>query len=773
MKRSILLCALTALMTLGTMARDYHIIPQPKEITDRDGAFTLTPNTKVYAKGEANIKVAKFFINKINASTGYNITLTNKEKEATILLQKVSWIKGKEAYHLSVSPQLIVVQGATAQGLFYAMQSLMQLFPAQIENSTMAQGIKWEAPSVEINDEPRFEYRSFMLDPCRHFFTVDEIKKQIDIMAMYKANNMHFHLTEDQGWRVEIKKYPELTKVGATAIGRNHDPEGKPGPERYYYTQEELKDIVAYAQERFINIIPEFEMPGHELAAIAAYPWLSCRDAKVAPRNIWGVEPIIMCPGKETTFKFLEGVVDELVKIFPSPYFHIGGDEAPRNEWKSCPLCQKRADNLGFVATEGRSREAQLQSYVVTRMEKYLNKYGKTIIGWDEILEGGNLNKSAVVMSWRGVSGGIQAAKAGHKAIMSPSSNGYYLDYCESEMALDPAGPGYAGVVPLSRTYNYEPIAPELEGEYEKYILGPQGNVWTEYIPDANTLEYRMYPRLLAIMETGWSPRKSKNFNDFSRRLDSDSYYRLSAHGAKYNVPQPEQQGGSSDYVAFDKSTTLTFKTSRPANMYYTLDGTEPTTQSTPYTSPITLDHDALLKIVTILPCGIKSATRTINIKKQPVMPATCLKDSLDDGISVKAIKGLYTTTQQLLGQPAEPIFKAKKVEDLAHLGNLGNYSAIGEGYIDVPKDGVWFFRSNYKEVWVDGKLVVDNTDQWVPVGEHGGRSIVLAKGLHTIRAIYLGYCSDGFPTSWMSGTINWRHESDDKYSRISVKTTK
>lgn len=767
MKRYVLLTFVSALLTIAVTAREYHIIPQPKEIVDKDGTFSLANDARVYAQGKENVKVAQFFIKKLKASTGYNITLTTNRQKAQIQLLQSKKIKGKEAYALTVDAKGVIAKASTVQGLFYAMQTFLQLLPPQIESPTKVADIRWEAPAVVVNDEPRFEYRSFMLDPCRHFFSVDEIKKQIDIMSMYKVNNMHFHLTEDQGWRIEIKKHPELTKVGATAIGRGGSPDGTPSKEVYFYTQEQLKDIVAYAQERFINIIPEFEMPGHELAAIAAYPWLSCRDVKTTPRNVWGVEPIIMCAGKESTFKFLEDVIDEMVKIFPSKYFHIGGDEAPRNEWKKCPLCQKRADELGFVNNDKRSREAQLQSYVVTRMEKYLNKYGKTIVGWDEILEGGGLNQSAVVMSWRGVQGGIQAAKAGHKAIMSPSSNGYYLDYCEEEMALEPAGPGYAGVVPLSKTYNYDPIAPELEGKYEHYILGPQGNVWAEYIPNANVLEHRMYPRALAIMETGWSPRASKNFSDFSRRLDVDSYLRLEAHGANFNVPMPQQSEGSVDYVAFTDRATLKFKTSRPEKMYYTLDGTEPTASSAEYQNPITLDHDAIVKIATILPSGIKSQTRTIEVRKQTLHPAITVTDSLKNGVNIKPIKGIYTSDQQLYGQTAEPTVKGKSLEAIPHLGNLGYYSAIGDAYVDVPRDGVWFFRSNYKKVWIDGELVVDNANQVVPVGQHGGRSIALAKGLHTIRVVYLGYCLDGYPTSWDGGSVVWRHESDSKYTRI------
>ena len=770
--KHLLITLLAAVLSVSITARDYHIIPQPKEIIDKDGQFTLTKGMKIYAKGDANRKVAQFFADKLNSSTALGLSLTARRSEAQIMLLSNKKVTGSEAYRLTVAPGAVTAEASTDRGLFYAMQTFMQMLPPQVEAptanspSTMVNR-QWSAPAAVINDEPRFEYRSFMLDPCRHFFTIDQIKKQIDIMSMYKANNMHLHLTEDQGWRVEIKKYPRLTEVGATAIGTVYSADGTTGPSIYYYTQAQLKDLVAYAQERFINIIPEFEMPGHELAAIAAYPWLSCREAQVKPRSTWGVESVIMCPGKETTFQFLQDIVDELVQIFPSKYFHIGGDEAPRNEWKTCPLCQKRADELGFKNEQGRSREAQLQSYVVTRMEKYLNKYGRSIIGWDEILEGGGLNQSAIVMSWRGKQGGIQAAKAGHKAIMAPSSEGYYLDYYEGDWVLEPVAPTYAASVPLSKTYGYEPIAPELEGGLEKHIIGPQGNLWTEYIPDLNTLEYRFYPRILAIMETGWSQRSAKNFADFSRRLDTDAYQRLEAHGATYNIPVPEQPGGSCDFIAFTDKAELAFQTSRPEQMYYTLDGTEPTRQSQLYSEPIKLSSDATVKIATILPCGLMSPVRTITVQKQSLAPALSPQATMSDGLDLSIADGLYSCTCELGSITDWQSTTVSSLTAIGHQKRNGYYSAIAEGMVDVPEDGVWYFRANYPEVLIDGVRVVDNTDQWVLDGYHGGRSIALAKGLHSIKVTYLGYQAGGRPTNWDYGKILWRHEAANRYEAI------
>lgn len=769
----LLLCCTIA---IGSIARQYHIIPQPKEITDKEGTFTLTAQTKIYAHGDKNLKVAQFFADKLSRLPGLKLTTTKKQKGAQIKLLISKKIVGDEAYRLTVSADGVVAEAKTDRGLFYAMQTFLQLLPPEVEGeikTTSGNSIVpregWVAPAVVINDEPRFSYRSFMLDPCRHFLTISEIKKQIDIMSMYKANNFHLHLTEDQGWRVQIKKYPRLTEVGSVAIGLPDTPDGSSGESRYYYTQDELRDLVAYAEERFINIIPEFEMPGHGLAAIAAYPWLSCRSLDVKPRTTWGVEPIIMCAGKESTFQFLQDVVDELVDIFPSKYFHIGGDEAPRNEWKTCPLCQKRADSLGFTTENGRSREAQLQSYLVNRMEKYLNAKGRTIIGWDEILEGGGLNKEAVVMSWRGTKGGIEAAKAGHKAIMSPSSDGYYLDYYEGDRTIEPVAPTYAASVPLSKTYNYEPIAPELEGDLEKYILGPQGNLWGEYLPDVSTLEFRFYPRILAIMETGWTQRKNRNFEDFCRRLDSDSYQRLAAHRVLYNIPAPLQDNGQCNFVAFTNEAVLSFHNDRNEPMRYTLDGGEPTLTSPLYEQPIRINDDAILKIATILPSGLKSETRNITLNKQELMPSIMVGEALTEGLALSVADGLYSNISDL----ATANFVTAEgnegiaLEKLPHLNRNGHYSAIAEGLIDVPEDGVWFFRANYPEVWVDGAKVVDNTDHWVLDGMRGGRSMALQKGLHYIKVVFLGYNASGRPTYWDHGQIQWRHQDAKQYSKI------
>lgn len=775
-------CLVTSVCSLAA-ARSYHIVPQPLNIEDRAGEFILKQGMSVFASQEEDRNVALFFIRKFNRSTALSLSLTNNRKKAAIILLRSNRIKNKEGYTLSVSPTGVRAEASSAQGLFYAMQTLMQLFPPEVESSVAVttsrqtgKPIVWSAPAVFIQDEPRFAYRGIMIDPCRHFFTIDELKKQIDILSTFKGNNLHLHLTEDQGWRVEIRKYPLLTQIGGVAIGKNNEGkspaqrigDGSVSPERFFYTQQQLRDLVSYARERFVNIVPELEMPGHELAAIAAYPWLSCTGKKVEPRREWGVEPTIMCAGKESTFRFLEDVADELMDIFPSPYFHIGGDEAPREEWKRCPLCQHRADSLGLKDSPRQSREAQLQSYLVNRMEKYFNARGRAIIGWDEILEGGDLQKSAIVMSWRGADGGIAAAKAGHRAIMTPNSEGYYLNFYEGDRALEPVAPTYRTSFPLQKTYAFEPVSPELYGTTgEKYILGVQGNLWSEYVPTARIMEFRMYPRALAVLETGWTQPKNKDFAGFAHRLDTDTYLRLQLNNVSYNIPIPEQPLGSCDYIVFQDTARLVFKTARPERMYYTTDGTLPTPASSLYTNPITLTQNTTLRIATILPCSLMSPVRTISVVKQSPLPPVADADTARHGVAVQVARGLYTSRAQLANVERWETDTVASLEKLRGLGVGGYYSAIGEALVMVPKDGVYYFHSNYPEVWIDDYKVVDNTDEWVLDGNRNGRSLNLRAGLHRIKVIFLGYLADGRPTSWDSGSVSWRHQDDTQFSRI------
>ncbi|MDR0824425.1 MAG: beta-N-acetylhexosaminidase, partial [Prevotella sp.] len=485
-----------------------NITPLPLELTQKKDAFKLTKSV-VFVAGNAEVeKVAAYFAAKIKISTGYDLKI-EKTKPATNFINlsiAADAPVNNEGYLLDVSDKGIDIQARTPHGLFYGMQTVMQLLPAEIESPVLVKNIAWEAPAVTIKDEPRFKYRGMHLDVCRHFVDVDFIKKQLDVLAMFKINTFHWHLTEDQGWRIEIKKYPKLTETGAKRI----EGEGNEyGP--YFYTQDQIKEVVAYAKERFIEVIPEIELPGHGVAAISAYPELSCTGKPIDVRNIWGVANDVYCAGNDSVFQFLEDVIAEVIPLFESEYFHIGGDECPKTRWKTCPKCQARIKELGLTADKGHSAEERLQSYFVQRIEKFLLKHNKKMIGWDEILEGG-LAPSATVMSWRGEAGGIAAANMGHDVIMTPG-DWMYLDKYQGDPKLQPVTIG--GYLTLEKVYGYEPLPEKIAEDKRHHILGAQSNVWTEYKYNGNDMEHDIYPRIIALAELNWTPKEKKDYKDF------------------------------------------------------------------------------------------------------------------------------------------------------------------------------------------------------------------------------------------------------------------
>jgi len=490
------------------------IIPKPVSLKVLDGNINITAKTKIISAKEL-LGTAKYLSTLLMSLSNEIVIVEGKiASENSILLVIDENIKGDEEYKLLVDDGKITISGKTARGVFYGIQTLRQMLPASIESGKEKLS-KIQINNISINDQPRFKYRGMHLDVGRHLFPVDFIKKYIDLIAMHKMNVLHWHLTEDQGWRIEIKKYPKLTEIGAyrdeTIIGKqtkdNHNYDGK----RYggFYTQEEIKEIVAYAQERFVDVIPEIEMPGHSLAALAAYPELGCenKDYKVATH--WGVYKDVYCPS-EKTFKFLEDVIDEVVELFPAKYIHIGGDECPKDAWKKSKLAQD------LIKKEGLKDEHELQSYFITRMEKYINSKGKQIIGWDEILEGG-LAPNAAVMSWRGEKGGIEAANQNHFVVMTPGNYCYFDHYQSKKKKKEPLAIG--GYTPVKEVYNYNPVPKELSKDKEKYILGAQGNVWTEYISTTDYVEYMILPRMTALSEVLWTSQENKNWSDFKKRM--------------------------------------------------------------------------------------------------------------------------------------------------------------------------------------------------------------------------------------------------------------
>lgn len=740
-----------------------NIIPMPQTLVQQEGTFKLSGSTSFGASTPEAKTVAEYFAAKMNRSTGFHIKVADSGN-ITLNIDP-SLEMNEEGYKLEVTPSAVNVTAKSAQGLFYGLQSFMQLLPAEIESPSVVSNIAWTAQAVQITDEPRFEYRGLMIDPCRHFMTVDEIKKQLDVMALFKMNRMHWHLTEDQGWRIEIKKYPKLTEVGSKRIEADGSEYGG------YYTQEEIKEVVKYASDRFITVVPEIELPGHELSAIAAYPELSCKGEPTTPRIIWGVEDIVMCAGKELPFQFLEDVIAEVAPLFPGEYLHIGGDECPKTSWKSCPLCQKRIREEGLKADKDHTAEERLQSYFVQRMEKVAAKYGKKIIGWDEILEGG-LSPTATVMSWRGEEGGIAAALTNHDVIMTPGGNGMYLDHYQGDSKLEPVAIG--GYTTLEKTYSYNPTPDTLVSmNKEHFVKGVQGNVWSEYLYTNDVREYRTFPRAIAIAEIGWTNNDKKDYSDFERRIDN-AYVRLDAHQINYHIPQPEQPNGSCNFVAFTDSVSLTFKTSRPERMVYTLDGTDPTAQSTTYTGPISFTETTTLKIATALPSGKLSPIRTIKVDKQELAPAKVVEKT-SAGLNMEVIDGTFLTVSDLEKSGAKVSTKKviKETRELTSfvkttesMRGVKQYAAIATGYVEIPEDGVYYISSDLEEVWIDGKLLVNNGGE-VKRFSRNDSSVALAKGLHEIKAVFLGNVMGGWPSNWNDGSISLRKANAEKFEKI------
>lgn len=558
-----------------------NIIPKPQNVNLLKGAFSFDKNVNIEFDDNFNIS-GTFLKNYIE--NGSNIKISNNKTEKTIRFTKDESITNPEAYKLNITTSEITIVAASDQGAFYAVQTLRQLLPLDLEDASSKE-TSINIPCISIEDAPQFKYRGMHLDVGRHMYSVEFIKKYIDALALLKMNTFHWHLTEDQGWRIEIKTYPKLQEIAAyrseTLIGHYSDQPHQFDGKRYggYYTQDEIKAIVAYAQERHITVIPEIELPGHSQAAIAAYPELGCTGEQIEPATKWGVFEDIYCP-KESTFEFLEAILDEVLELFPSEYIHIGGDEAPKSRWKHCKHCQ------ALIKKEGLKDEHELQSYFISRIETYLNSKGRQIIGWDEILEGG-LAPNATVMSWRGMNGAIEAAKQNHDVIMTPTSHSYF-DYYQSENEDEPLAIG--GFLPLEKVYNFNPIPNELTPEEAKHVLGAQGNIWTEYMPTEKHVEYMLFPRVLAMSEIGWTQPDLKDYADFSNRVEQ-FHKRLDALDINYANHFYEVEG-----EMIKEDSTITYKLSAPTNkhnIYYSTDGGTPTEI---YEKPIIIDSSVTIK---------------------------------------------------------------------------------------------------------------------------------------------------------------------------------
>ncbi len=561
------------------------VIPKPQHLQMEEGSFTITKSTPIFieAGSEEMARIAGFLNEKLATAAGFELPV--READLSSRERGIYFLDAglpTEAYELRVEPERVVVDYGDGAGAFYGLQTLLQLLPTEIFSTRKVFGIKWRIPCCSIEDAPRFAYRGMHLDCCLHFFEMDFLKRYIDEMALHKVNRFHWHLTEDQGWRLEIKKYPLLTEKGQwrkeTVIGSLKSGVYDGIPHGGYYSQEEVRELVKYAAERYVTIIPEIEMPGHALAAISCYPELSCGlEDHYETATKWGVFKQVFCP-KEETFKFLEDVMDEVFELFPSKLVHIGGDECPKASWKQCEHCQALIRKLGL------KDEFELQSWFITRMEKYINSKDHEIIGWDEILQGG-LAPNAKVMSWLGEEGGIKAAQQHHEVVMAPYPK-YYLDYWQADPDSEPLA--MDGPTPLRTRYEYEPVPAVLTPEERKYIIGVEGCVWTEYMPTPARVEYMAWPRMCAIAEAGWTTCP-KDWDDFTRRLEKH-LERLGNLGIGYC------DAFHNPFIEFHNDTphdkVVTISVDAPgAEIRYTLDGSEPTASSQLYELPFVINR--------------------------------------------------------------------------------------------------------------------------------------------------------------------------------------
>jgi hexosaminidase len=708
------------------------IVPAPVSVKKTSGEFVLSQQTILLADS-LNNKAVNFFTDylhkKLMLRNEVKVNTSESVANSIIFTEKGTESLPDQGYRLTITPQQIIVAGKGA-GLFYGIQTLLQLIPADKTASI-------KLPCTQIEDYPRFGYRGMMLDVCRHFFSVEFVKKTIDLMAYYKLNNFHWHLTDDQGWRIEIKKYPRLTEIGSqraqTVIGNYHDRTPQQfdnTPYGGFYTQDQIREVVKYAADRYITVVPEIEMPGHSMAALAAYPELSCDPEKTYKvYETWGVVKDVYCPS-DKTFNFIEDVLTEVIDLFPSKYIHIGGDEVPKEAWKKSAFCQKLIKKLKL------KNEEELQSYFIQRVEKFVNSKGRSIIGWDEILEGG-LSPNATVMSWRGEQGGIAAARQSHNVIMTPSSGGMYIDHAQSRIG-EPLSIG--GYTPLSATYSYNPTPNALTAEQQKFILGVQANLWTEYIATDAKAEYMLYPRLLALSEIAWTPLANKNFKDFSEtRLPGQLAY-LDRNNYDYRVPSAI--GVPQDTIMFGSSLGVNLKPSvAGAKVFYTIDSYTPRETDIEYHTPMTYDvpQDQYrdLQTIEITPSGKRSqVTHTVMYNKAPLAPVAYQGNTT--GLKYQLLQGTFENTNQFASAAVIDSGIAKSFNPMLLKRNNPSFGVIYNGFIRIDADGLYQFSTKSDDgsvLAIDDQPVVNN-DGKHPIAEQGG-AVALQKGYHKFTLKY------------------------------------
>lgn len=722
-----------------------EIIPKPAKIVKAAGNFILDAETYIYHDGKNKElgEVAKFLAQMLFKENIHiipaKVNPESKISKSFVLVVDEKAKTGIEGYKLEIKKNRVTITSQSAAGVFYGIQTIRQMLPVSFEKNDGKTVSEVKLPCATIEDNPRFRYRGMHLDVSRHFFGKDFVKKYIDMIAMFKMNVFHWHLTDDNGWRLEIKKFPKLTEICAWHVDREDKPWGKrelqkPGEKATYggfYTQEDVKEILEYARLRHVEIIPEIEMPGHSAEIFAAYPQFSCKGEKltVLPGSYWpNID--IFCAGNDSTFIFLQNILDEVCALFPSKYIHIGGDEADKTRWKECPKCQER------IKKEGLKDENELQSYFIKRIEKYLISKNKRVIGWDEILEGG-LAPEATVMSWRGIEGGIEAAKQKHDVIMTPTSYCYF-DYFQAEPNFEPVGIG--GYLTLKKVYSYEPVPAELTLDEQKYILGAQGNVWTEYIPSNSHAEYMAATRMIALSEVVWSSKEARNWDDFNARLNNIKP-RLKALNINYSEGT-YRLDFTTKYAEKKMQVAIESEQYNPV-IYYTLDGTEPTVKSVKYTKPFTVNKSTKIKAAVFIDGKLvrQSSEKEIVLHKAVSKKITLATEfstrypAKGAGSLVDGFKGTTSFSDGYwLG------FQGNNLEAVIDLGSVTAVNKITSSY--NQNYGSWAFLpvevsysySNDGKVFTEAGTIKND----VPADKKGSFSQDFTKELKNIKARYI-----------------------------------
>ena len=702
--------------TAAGQTADFNIIPRPQQVNvSNDAPFTLSAKTVIsLGTNSQNMKCnANMLASYIEQATGIRPAVGKSKNGTAIVLTIDKTIANAEGYKLDADAKQIRIAGASAAGVFYGIQTLRKSLPL-----VNGKASKVSIPAVHIADAPRFAYRGTHLDVSRHFVTADSVRQFIDMLALHNINRFHWHLTDDQGWRIEIKKYPLLTQIGSkraqTVIGHNSGKyDGK--PYSGFYTQKQIRDIVKYAADRYITIVPEIDLPGHMQAALAAYPDMGCTGGPYEVWQKWGVSDNVLCAGNDKTLTFIDNVLKEITKLFPSKYIHVGGDECPKTQWQKCPKCQARIKALNLEAKDGHSAEERLQSYIITHASNYLKSLGRNTIGWDEILEGG-LAEGATVMSWRGESGGIAAAKQHHDVVMTPNSYLYFDYYQSLDKANEPLAIG--GYLPLETVYSYEPMPKELTADEARHIIGVQANIWTEYMPTFKQMQYMALPRLAALSEVQWSQPALKDYTSFTNRLTEFThlYDRLGYNYAKhlYNV---------AIHVDSDnkwREILIHMTTAGKAEIRYTLDGTEPTVNSTLYTGAIVLQKSAKIRAAAFRDGKRSSVTsQDISFNKATACPVELLQPTHKN----YTYKGGATLTDGLLGDKGFGTgrwlgFSGNDLEAVIDLKQNTDVSSVSLNTC-VDK-GSWIFDARNIEVSVsaDGKSFTKVASKSLPALE-------------------------------------------------------